>query len=91
MHGFALNCSCSLTGFDAIVPCGIRDAGVTTLSIELDREVTVAEAMPAVEQHVADLLSWREYERAPELAPSTAIAAPGGRLPLEGVGPGLRP
>ena len=47
MHGFALNCDCDLSWFDRIVPCGISDAGVTTLSAELGRDVTVAEVTPA--------------------------------------------
>jgi lipoyl(octanoyl) transferase len=46
MHGFELNCNADLTAFAKIVPCGIRDAGVTSLSFELDREVTVTEALP---------------------------------------------
>ena len=46
MHGFELNCNPDLAAFDKIVPCGIRDAGVTSLSYELGREVTVAEALP---------------------------------------------
>ena len=46
MHGLALNCDCDLSWYDRIVPCGIRDAGVTSLSYELGREVTVAEALP---------------------------------------------
>jgi lipoyl(octanoyl) transferase len=76
MHGFALNCNCSLSGFDAIVPCGIRDAGVTTLSVELGRPVTVSEAMPVVEHHLAELLSWRDYDRSPDLTPPTPAAEP---------------
>jgi lipoyl(octanoyl) transferase len=46
MHGFELNCNADLGAFDKIVPCGIRDAGVTSLSKELERDVTVAEALP---------------------------------------------
>jgi lipoyl(octanoyl) transferase len=49
MHGFALNCDCDLTAYDRIVPCGIRDAGVTSLSAELGRDVTVTEVLPLVE------------------------------------------
>ncbi len=46
MHGFELNCDPDLTAFDRIVPCGIRDAGTTSLSAELGRVVTVEEALP---------------------------------------------
>jgi lipoyl(octanoyl) transferase len=48
LHGVSLNCNAAMDGFQAIVPCGIRDAGVTTLTRELDREVTVAEIKPLV-------------------------------------------
>jgi lipoyl(octanoyl) transferase len=57
MHGFALNCNPDTTWFDRIVPCGIRDAGVTSLSEELGREVTVAEVLPVVEKHLAGVLA----------------------------------
>lgn len=56
MHGFALNCAPDNTGFDRIVPCGIRDAGVASLSAELGRTVPVAEVLPVVEKHLRTVL-----------------------------------
>ncbi|MER7581006.1 lipoyl(octanoyl) transferase LipB [Kitasatospora sp. NPDC097691] len=57
MHGFALNCDPDMTWFDKIVPCGIRDAGVASLTGELKRDLTVAEAAPTVERHLAELFA----------------------------------
>jgi len=56
-HGFALNCDCDLSAFDRIVPCGIRDAGVTSISAELGRTVTVADAITEVESRLAAMLA----------------------------------
>jgi lipoyl(octanoyl) transferase len=56
MHGFELNCDCDMSWFDRIVPCGIRDAGVTSLSAELRRTVTIADVLPLVEKRLAEAL-----------------------------------
>ena len=55
LHGFSLNCDCDLASFDLFVPCGIRDAGVTSLSEQLGRPVPVAEVLPVVERHLPTL------------------------------------
>ncbi|MFD1533794.1 lipoyl(octanoyl) transferase LipB [Pseudonocardia aurantiaca] len=47
LHGFALNCDNDLDAYNRIVPCGIADAGVSTLSAELGRPVPVAEVLDA--------------------------------------------
>lgn len=56
LHGFALNCDCDLGAFNAIVPCGISDAGVTSLAAELRRPVSVDEARTAVADAVCAAL-----------------------------------
>ena len=52
MHGFALNCNNSLVAFRNIVPCGIGDADVTTISLELGRDVSVKEVTPLIEEEL---------------------------------------
>ena len=69
MHGFALNCDVDLGWYDRFVPCGIADAGVTSLSRELGRDVGVAEAMPYVERRLREYLAWAPYDPTPDYEP----------------------
>ena len=56
MHGFALNVNPDLSPFKTIVPCGISDADVTSLEIELQRVITIDEVAPLVERHIFESL-----------------------------------
>lgn len=77
MHGFALNCNINLDWYDRFVPCGIADAGVTSLSNELGRDVSVGETLECVERHLRTYLGWTPYDRSANLIPAhSADAAP---------------
>jgi lipoyl(octanoyl) transferase len=57
MHGFALNADPDLSWAQLIVPCGIADAGVSSLSVETGGDITVADVLPYAERHLADVLT----------------------------------
>ena len=57
MHGFALNCSNDLGAYEQIIPCGITDAGVTTISQELGRTVTPTDVVDRVQEEIERLLT----------------------------------
>jgi lipoyl(octanoyl) transferase len=56
MHGFALNCDADLSWADNIIACGIEDAGVSSLTREAGRTITVPEVLPHAEKHLIDVL-----------------------------------
>ena len=55
-HGFAININPDLTAYDRIVPCGISDAGITSISKELGRAVTIEEVKPIIEKYILSAL-----------------------------------
>lgn len=56
MHGFALNVDPDLSYFDRIIPCGISDAQVTSMTKELNREISIAEVTPILERYMYEAL-----------------------------------
>jgi lipoyl(octanoyl) transferase len=56
MHGFALNVNPDLSAYSKIIPCGIADAKVTSLSAELGKNVTIDEVIPVLKKHILPML-----------------------------------
>ncbi len=76
MHGFALNCDCDLSWYDRIVPCGIPDAAVTSLSAETGTRITVADVLPVVERELAAVLGATSVTRTAGLPGARSRLAP---------------
>jgi lipoyl(octanoyl) transferase len=70
LHGFALNCTTDLSWFDGIVPCGLMDHGVTSLSNQAGRAITVEEMAPIVAARFEEV-----FDR--KLTPAPAEFLPG--------------
>lgn len=77
LHGFALNCTTDLSWYDAIVPCGLADEGVTSLSELAGREVTVQEMAPIVAERFEEVfdLGFEDQEREWPTHPASTVAA----------------
>ena len=56
MHGFALNVNPDLSFFDRIIPCGISDAQVTSMTKELSRDISIQEVETVLERHMFEAL-----------------------------------
>jgi lipoyl(octanoyl) transferase len=75
MHGLAFNCDNDLSWYDRIVPCGIRDAGTTSLTTQTGIRVSVADVTPLLERHLAAALGYRGWRRIHTAAPLAAALA----------------
>jgi len=57
MHGFALNVNCDLSSYQEIIPCGITDGSVTSMSVELGRRIDVSELLPILKEEMTSALT----------------------------------
>jgi lipoyl(octanoyl) transferase len=75
LHGFALNCTTDLSWYGAIIPCGLEDRGVTSLSELAGREITISDALPHVARRFEEVFARRLIP-----APGEVTAALAGRV-----------
>jgi lipoyl(octanoyl) transferase len=75
MHGFALNVDPDLRAFDRIIPCGLTGVGVTSMSAELGRPITVADAAQLLRPQLQRYLAFEEYTQSPDIESATDTTA----------------
>ena len=75
MHGFALNCDNDLSWFGKIIPCGISDASMTSLTAEAGQRVTVSDVLASAQRHLASALGASRVRELPSAAELLASAA----------------
>ncbi len=80
MHGFALNVASELADFERIIPCGITDAGVTSIAAELGQAPSLRQVAAELEPYLRELLRFEPYDISPDLDELVA-ARPSASLP----------
>ncbi len=75
MHGLAINVDPDLAGFGRIVPCGLRDVGVTSMAAELGEAPSLTEVAFRFRPHLERMLAFEDYEQSPDLVPAPARPA----------------
>jgi lipoyl(octanoyl) transferase len=73
MHGFALNVDPDLSAFEAIIPCGITDAGVTSLAAETGESPSLPEVAHLLRPHLERYLSFEPYAQSAPLEPKSTV------------------
>jgi lipoyl(octanoyl) transferase len=72
MHGLAINVDPDLSWFDRIIPCGIADAGVTSIAAELGAAPGLPAVASVLSPHLEHYLAFTPYEKSPDLPTRTS-------------------
>ncbi|MFP5282215.1 MAG: lipoyl(octanoyl) transferase LipB [Actinomycetes bacterium] len=75
MHGFALNVDPDLAAFGRIIPCGIPDAGVTSIAAELGQAPALTTVAHVLRPHLEHYLAFGPYEQSPDLGAAVPALA----------------
>ena len=73
MHGLAINVDPDMAGFDGIVPCGLRDVGVTSMAAELGEAPSLPEVAHVLRPHLEEYLAFAPYEQSPDIPTASGV------------------